>query len=166
MKFDLIATREGVLMHNIRYELASPKPNPDKILAHIKQYEKKNLETIEKLRREKHIETNKIKGALKSTIHAHSAITMPLIGSATKRIYGALLSNEKTNKEKICDKISSIYHTFVFIVIFIIKLKFMKNNKDKICITVSKENNEKLVSDSINKSKLIDKLLTEYFKKK
>jgi hypothetical protein len=42
----------------------------------------------------------------------------------------------------------------------------MKKNKDKICVTVSKENNEKLVSNSINKSKLIDKLLTDYFKSK
>lgn len=101
MKFDLIATREGVLMLNIKCELASPKPNPDKILAHIKQYEKKNLETIEKLRREKHIETNKIKGALKSTIHAHGPITMVLIGSATKRIYGSLLADNNTQKENI-----------------------------------------------------------------
>jgi len=39
MKFDLIATREGILMLNIKCELASPKPNPDKILSYIKQYE-------------------------------------------------------------------------------------------------------------------------------
>ena len=32
MKFNLIATREGILMLNIKCELASPKPNPDKIL--------------------------------------------------------------------------------------------------------------------------------------
>jgi hypothetical protein len=42
----------------------------------------------------------------------------------------------------------------------------MKTNKEKICVTISKENNEKLISDSVNKSKLIDKLLTEYFKNK
>ena len=105
MKFDLIATREGVLMHNIRYELASPKPNPDKILSHIKQYEKKNLETIEKLRREKKIETNKIKGALKSTIYAHGPITMVLIGSATKRIYGSLLADNNSLKTNIFKKL-------------------------------------------------------------
>ena len=105
MKFDLIATREGVLMHNIRCELASPKPNPDKILSYIKQYEKKNLETIEKLRRDKKIETNKIKGALKSTIHAHGPITMILIGSATKRIWGSLLADTNTKKENVFKKI-------------------------------------------------------------
>lgn len=109
MKFDLIATREGVLMHNIRYELASPKPNPDKILAHIKQYEKKNLETIEKLRREKQIETNKIKGALKSTIHAHGAITMVLIGSATKRIYGSLLADSNKQKENFINRLKKFF---------------------------------------------------------
>jgi hypothetical protein len=105
MKFDLIATREGVLMLNIRCELASPKPNPDKILSHIKQYEKKNLETIEKLRREKKIETNKIKGALKSTIYAHGPITMVLIGSATKRIYGSLLADNNSLKTNIFKKL-------------------------------------------------------------
>jgi len=109
MKFDLIATREGVLMLNIRCELASPKPNPDKILSHIKQYEKKNLETIEKLRREKKIETNKIKGALKSTIHAHGPITMVLIGSATKRIYGSLLADNNSLKTNIFKKLLNIF---------------------------------------------------------
>lgn len=113
MKFDLIATREGVLMHNIRYELASSKPNPDKILAHIKQYEKKNLETIEKLRREKQIETNKIKGALKSTIHAHGPITMALIGSATKRIYGSLLADSNTKKENFINTLKKFFTKWI-----------------------------------------------------
>ena len=57
--------------------------------------------TIEKLRRAKKVETNKIKGALKSTIQAHGAITMVLIGSATKRIYGSLLADSNTQKENI-----------------------------------------------------------------
>ena len=105
MKFDLIATREGILMHNIRYELASSKPNPDKILAHIKQYEKKNLETIEKLRRERQIEANKIKGALKATIQVHGPITMVLLSSAIKRIMGSLLVDPNTQKQNIFKKI-------------------------------------------------------------
>jgi hypothetical protein len=100
-------------MHNIRYELASPKPNPDKILAHIKQYEKKNLETIEKLRREKKIETNKIKGALKSTIYAHGAITMVLIGSATKRIYGSLLADSNTKKENFINTLKKFFTKWI-----------------------------------------------------
>lgn len=107
MKFNIIATREGKLKHHIKYELASEKPNIDKIMTHIKQYEKDNLETIEKLRRAKKIETNKINGALKSTIHAHGPITMVLIGSATKRIYGSLLADTNTEKgfKKLVNKI-------------------------------------------------------------
>ena len=107
MNFNIIATREGKLRHNISYELASKNPNIDKIMIHIKQYEKDNLDTIEKLRRVKKIETNKIKGALKSTIHAHGPITMPLIGSATKRIYGTLLAdtNIENGFKKLAKKI-------------------------------------------------------------
>jgi len=48
--------------------------------------------------------------------------------------------------------------------IFIIKLQFMKENKSKISVTISKVNDKKLNDKSINKSKLIDKLLTDYFK--
>jgi hypothetical protein len=166
MGFNLLKTRGGKLENTIKQELAKAEPDLSVIMSSIHEYEKSNLATIEKLKRDKKLETNRINGALKQTIQAHSAITMTLIGSATKRIYGALLNDEKSKKEKFCDKISSIYHTFKHIMIFIIKLEFMKNNKDKICVTISKENNEKLVSYSINKSKLIDKLLTEYFKKK
>jgi hypothetical protein len=113
MKFDLIATRKGVLMLNIRCELASPKPNPDKILSYIKEYEKKNLETIEKLRREKKIETNKIKGALKSTILAHGPITMVLIGSATKRIWGSLLVDKNALKTNIFKKLVNKFNKWL-----------------------------------------------------
>jgi hypothetical protein len=106
MKFDLIMTRDGKLKHNIKYELASKEPNINKIMNHIKQYEQDNLNTIEKLRRERKIETNKINGALKSTIKAHGPITLVLIGSATKRIWGALLSDKKENIiKKIVNKI-------------------------------------------------------------
>jgi hypothetical protein len=169
MKFNILKTRSGKLKHDLESKFLKKTINENDIqgiIEILRRYEKNNLETIEKLKKDKLYETKRISGALKQTIQAHSDITMSLIGSATKRIYGALLSNEKTNKEKICDKISSIYHTFTYVMIFIIKLEFMKKNKDKICVTVSKENNEKLVSNSINKSKLIDKLLTDYFKSK
>ena len=138
----------------------------ENIINLFKKYEESNIKLIEKLKRPRLLEKRKINGALKQTINAHSVITKELISSATKRIYGALLTNEKSKKEKICEKISSIYHTFVYILIFIIKLKFMCKNKDKICVTISNGNNKKLISESINKSKLIDKLLTEYFKNK
>ena len=106
MNFNIIATREGKLRHNISYELASKNPNIDKIMIHIKQYEKDNLDTIEKLRRVKKIETNKIKGGLKSTIQVHGPITMILIGSATKRIYGSLLADSNTQKENRFKKLA------------------------------------------------------------
>jgi len=138
----------------------------DEIVNLFKKYEESNLNKIKKLNKRRSFEHNRIRGGLKQTINAHSVITKELIPSATKRIYGALLTNEKSKKEKTCEKISSIYHTFVYILIFIIKLKFMCKNKDKICVTISNENNKKLISESINKSKLIDKLLTEYFKNK
>lgn len=42
----------------------------------------------------------------------------------------------------------------------------IKKNKPQINISISPEINEKLNEEGYNKSKLIDKLLTEYFKKK
>ncbi len=102
MRFMLI-TRESKLKKNISVELESEKPDIEKIMVHIKQYEQNNLDSIEKLKRERKVETNRINGALKSTIHAHGPITMTLIGSATKRIHGSLLSDEK--KESFIKKI-------------------------------------------------------------
>lgn len=162
----LIKTRYSKLREELQRAINRDNPDIHELIDIVYEYEKRNLETIEKLKRKKIYENKRISGALKQTINAHSVITKKLIGSATKRIYGALLENKKSKKEMICEKISSIYHTFVFIMIFIIKLEFMKTNKEKICVTISKENNEKLISDSVNKSKLIDKLLTEYFKNK
>lgn len=166
MAFNILKTRKGRLKERIELELSNTTPNIDKILSIVDMYEKDNLDTINKFKREKNLDVRRINGALKQTINAHSVITKDLIGSASKRIMGALLIDKKTKKEKICEKISSIYHTFLCIVIFIIKLDFMKKNKDKICVTISKENNERLISESINKSKLIDKLITEYFKRR
>lgn len=65
------------------------------VLNTFSKYEESNLKLINKLKRSKIVETNKIKGALKQTINAHGPIDKRLIGSATKRISGALLSNEK-----------------------------------------------------------------------
>jgi hypothetical protein len=58
------------------------------------KYESNNIKQINKLTRIKKVEVNRIKGGLKQTIKAHGPIDSKLIGSATKRIYGALLSNE------------------------------------------------------------------------
>ena len=57
------------------------------------KYEETNIKIIDKLNRTRIVEKNRIKGALKQTIDAHGPIDMKLIGSATKRISGALISN-------------------------------------------------------------------------
>lgn len=93
MKFDILKTRRGKLSDKIKNELETKNPNLDKVLNIIDDYEKNNLESIEKLRKEKLYETKRISGALKQTINAHGPITALLIGSATKRIHGSLLSN-------------------------------------------------------------------------
>jgi tRNA A37 threonylcarbamoyladenosine dehydratase len=93
--FDILRTRRGRLKDKIRHELEKENPSVDVILIYVDEYEKDNLQAITKLKKVKKVETNRIKGALKQTINAHSAITMTLIGSATKRIYGALLDEKK-----------------------------------------------------------------------
>lgn len=99
MNIKLIATREGILKLNIKCELASKSPDIDKIMKYVLDFEKNNLATIEKLKRDKAIETKKISGALKNTINAHGPITKVLIGSATKRIWGSLLTTEPIKKK-------------------------------------------------------------------
>ncbi len=98
MKFNILKTRLGRLESNIKLELETTSPNINNILKVVKDYEKDNLDTIEKLRKDKTFDCKRINGALKSTITAHGPITKLLVGSATKRIYGALLDN--TNKIK------------------------------------------------------------------
>ncbi len=67
----------------------------NEILKVFDVYQEDNLDTIEKLKRDKIYETKRISGALKQTINAHGPITAQYIGSATKRIYGSLLDNTK-----------------------------------------------------------------------
>ncbi len=95
MRFNVLKTRVGKLQTSIKNELDKPSVSLEAIMTHINDYEKDNLATIDKLKRDKKIETNRINGALKSTISAHGPITKLLIGSATKRIYGSLLADEK-----------------------------------------------------------------------
>lgn len=97
MKFNILKTRKGKLEEKIRLELELKNPNIQVILKAIDDYELDNLMTIEKLRKEKAVDTKKINGALRQTIKAHGPITMLLIGSATKRIYGSLITNVKPN---------------------------------------------------------------------
>lgn len=91
MKFDILKTRRGKLEEKIKHELSGYKPNIQVILKAIDDYELDNIMTIEKLKKTKVVDTKRINGALKQTINAHGPITKVLIGSATKRVYGALL---------------------------------------------------------------------------
>jgi len=97
MKFDILKTRRGKLEAKIAENML--KKDIKAILKAVDEYEKDNLDTIEKLKRHRSLEINKINGALKQTINAHGAITKELIGSASKRIYGSLLDSPK--KESI-----------------------------------------------------------------
>ena len=101
MKFDIIKTRRGKLKVGLEKILGQTTSQNDieKILNLVDSYEKDNLDTIEKLKRSKTVEMNKINGALKQAIHAHGPITMVLIGSAGKRIYGSLLDNHNVEKK-------------------------------------------------------------------
>lgn len=96
-------TRRGKLENKLRAELANPKPEVGKLLDAIDDFEKDNIATIEKLKKKKQIDTKRINGALKQTINAHGPITKVLIGSASKRIYGSMLTNEN-EKEKVSIK--------------------------------------------------------------
>jgi len=94
MKFRTYKTREEKLKQTLKGLLLNKTVNQDNldgVIKTINDYEKNNLDTIEKLKKDKLLETKRISGALKQTINAHGPITNNLIGSATKRIYGALL---------------------------------------------------------------------------
>lgn len=95
MGFDILSTRRGKLKNQIECELSNDVPDIEKILEFVDLYEQRNLDTIKKLKRKRATDIKKINGALRQTIHAHSVITKELIGSASKRIYGALLEVKK-----------------------------------------------------------------------
>lgn len=90
--------RKTILRKKIEEELNSKIPSVEKILTYIDEYEVANIETIKKLKRKRKLEFRRINGALKQAINAHGPITKDLIGSASKRIYGALLEEPKVNK--------------------------------------------------------------------
>lgn len=95
-------SREDILIENLKCE-SIPKEQIEKILTFVGEYEKNNLDTIEKLKREKLVESKRISGALKQSIDAHGPITKELIGSATKRVFGNLLLNDDFRKISIRD---------------------------------------------------------------
>lgn len=104
--FDKLKTRKGKLEHRVKTEMSKEYPKVDNILKAVDDYQKDNVNTIEKLKKNKKIEMNRINGALKQTINAHGPITKNLIGSAGKRIYGALIVNpnqEERSKVSVRD---------------------------------------------------------------
>ena len=107
-----IVTRRGKLENKIRLILSESKPEVGPILDAVDDFEKDNIATIEKLKKKKQIDSKRINGALKQTINAHGPITKLLIGSASKRIYGALLTNE-TEKENKKFSIKSLIIGFI-----------------------------------------------------
>ena len=114
-------SRRGKLEHKIREELTLDKPKIDEILKHVDKYEEDNLLTIDKLKKDKIYDTKRINGALRQTITAHGPITMVLIGSACKRIHGALLSNKPPEKNK---NIIPIMISFIIGIMFTIIVSF------------------------------------------
>jgi len=100
-----IKNRREKLYKEIQFELDRKHPDIDFIMGYIDDYEQNNLETIDKLKKEKTITTKKINGALRQTINAHGPITKMLIGSACKRIYGALLDNTPKKKESLIKRV-------------------------------------------------------------
>lgn len=95
-------TRRGKLKNQL--EPFVNQTDIEKVLKIVDEYEKDNLATIEKLKRTKTLDVNRINGALKQTINAHGPITKVLIGSASKRIYGSLL-NDNNNKPSLYEKV-------------------------------------------------------------
>jgi hypothetical protein len=99
----LIKTRYSKLREELQRAINRDNPDIHELIDIVYEYEKRNLETIEKLKRKKIYENKRISSALKQTINAHGPITKQLIGSATKRISGSLLYNIK--KENILKRI-------------------------------------------------------------
>lgn len=99
MKFNILKTRNGKLRNKLSNNFPKNKLTDkeiDQLISVVEDYEKANLATIDKLKKDKTLETKRISGALKQAINAHGPITKELIGSATKRIYGSLLADKNT----------------------------------------------------------------------
>jgi len=75
------------------------------IISFVRDYEADNINKIEYLMRERIIEGNRIKGAIKQFLNSHPVLTKELIGSLVKRIQGSLITNQKQKKESLFDKI-------------------------------------------------------------
>jgi hypothetical protein len=97
--FNIIRTRRGRLEDKLFNLKLIEAKDIEQVISVFNDFEKDNINTIEKLKRGKKVELKKINGALRQTINAHGPITMELIGSASKRIYGAMMDNVKVTKQ-------------------------------------------------------------------
>lgn len=112
MKFNILKTRKGRLQNDLEQAFKAKLDVTDitKILTFVDEYEKDNLATIDKLKRSRQVEVNKINGALRQAIDSHGPITKVLIGSATKRVYGALLGPKEIKKVTQWQKIKKWFN--------------------------------------------------------
>jgi len=104
MIFNILKTRNGKLKNKLIAGFLNKKITEndiESIINIVEEYEKANLSTIEKLKKDKSLESKRISGALKQTINAHGPITKNLIGSATKRVYGSLLTDKNIDNKFI-----------------------------------------------------------------
>ncbi len=123
MKFNIFKTRNGKLRNKLVNNFLNKKiteKDVESIMSMVDEYEKANLSTIDKLKKDKSREAKRISGALKQTIHAHGPITKELIGSATKRIYGSLLQDDNNNGDKITIHKSNFFLLCVLILISLV----------------------------------------------
>lgn len=86
------------LSNSIKHVMKNPEATLEDYIAVFEKYEKNNLTKLKKLRRDNYTTAKRVSGALKSCIDAHGPITKLLIGSATKRVVGALLENPNEQK--------------------------------------------------------------------
>jgi len=120
--FDKVKTRRGKLEDGLKGILPEEIEDVDAILDLVDIYEQDNLDTIGKCKRDKSLELKRINGALKQSIDAHGPINKVLIGSTSKRIYGALLLIEE---KKIPNAYLSVRYVVIGLVIgFLIGLIF------------------------------------------
>ena len=98
--FDKFRSRKGKLELGIEDELSLDEPSVENILKLVDNYEKDNLDTIEKLKRGKSLELKRINGALKQTIGwgrsplAGAAVVTSGITTAAFRMVGPIYGNE------------------------------------------------------------------------
>lgn len=109
MKITKFLTRRNKLESNLRDRLSNKKITDNDInyiCDLFDYYEKNNLKMITTLKREKKVEIRKINGAIKQFLHVHPILTKELINSLGKRVYGAILSDNK--KKTIIQHLKSI----------------------------------------------------------